>query len=311
MSSGRVPGASSFSAAQHDRARQRGRIAVIGDVHSAWSDEDVAQLNQSAYELVLVGGDLGGSRARDGLSVARSMARLTRRTLVMPGNNDVLEYARIAAELTYQRGRSDLLGDAEPEPPAAGRGVRICGYSLHRVRLGPLDVTIVAGRPFSMGGPALAFPDLLERSFGVRTLAQSSERLRELVTQADTEHLIFFAHNGPFGLGGQADDPWGRDFHPDAGDWGDVDLRDAIAAALALGQKPLAVVGGHMHRRLRGGGERRWQLRRVGILYVNAAWVPRVFAADGRELRHHVALRLGADGGIAAEDVLLPGGTGS
>src|SRR3982751_1738129 len=104
-----------------------GRIAVIGDVHSAWSREDVAYFNRSDYPLLLVTGDLGGSEARDGLSVARQMAELTHRTLVMPGNNDVREYARIAAELTYRQGRGALRNLDEDDPVTASIGIPLTG----------------------------------------------------------------------------------------------------------------------------------------------------------------------------------------
>jgi uncharacterized protein (TIGR04168 family) len=283
------------------------RIALIGDLHSAWDLDDVEYFNASSYELLLMVGDLGGSRARDGMRIASSLAQLTKRTLVMPGNNDVDEYARIAAELTYRRGQADLLEDllsdsGEPEPD---HSARTCGYSLHPVSVAGLDVTVIAARPFAMGGAELSFPDALERSFGVRSMAESSARLRALVERAPTEHLVFLAHNGPTGLGAQRDDIWGRDFHPDAGDWGDPDLREAIAHARAEKRKPLAVIAGHMHSPLRAGGQRRWQLQHEGILYVNPARVPRLFDAPEGRVRHHVALELSPDG-ARAEEMLVP-----
>ena len=286
------------------RARTRvgaGLIAIVGDVHSAWSPADVAYFNDSRYALILVTGDLGGREARDGLSVARSIAGLTRRTLVMPGNNEVADYARIAAELTYRQARVALLGER------SGGGVRTCGYSTHAVRAGALDVTVIAARPFAMGGCELSFPDALGRSFGVSTFEASVERLRALIDAAATEHLVFFAHNGPLGLGSEPDALWGRDFDPAAGDWGDRDLRDAIDYAIARGRKPLAVVAGHMHWRLRSGGQRRWCAEKDGVLYVNAARVPRLYRAGTQRLRHHVALELSATGAEARE-VLVPDG---
>jgi uncharacterized protein (TIGR04168 family) len=286
----------------------RGCIAVIGDVHSAWSREDVAYFNRSDYPLLLVTGDLGGSEARDGLSVARQMAELTHRTLVMPGNNDVREYARIAAELTYRQGRGALRNLDEDDPVTASigiplTGVRTCGYSLHPLRLGTLDLTIIAARPFAMGGNEMSFSDALEQSFGVRTLEQSSDKLCMLVDEAPSEKIIFFAHNGPFGLGSRPEDPWGRDFHPDAGDWGDHDLRAAVDHAQG---RVLAVVGGHMHWHLRGGGQRRWQLRdEAGVLYVNAARVPRIMRRPGGAVHSHIAVEVSARGAAAHEVEVL------
>jgi uncharacterized protein (TIGR04168 family) len=93
-------------------------------------------------------------------------------------------------------------------------------------------------------------------------------------------------------MGEQREDLWGRDFHPEAGDWGDSDLRAAIDYARARKRRTLAVVAGHMHWALQGGGQRRWRLQRDGVLYVNAARVPRAFEADGGRLRQHIELEL-------------------
>jgi uncharacterized protein (TIGR04168 family) len=268
-------------------------------VHSAWTPEDAAFFNASEYPLLLVTGDLGGSQARDGLTVARSMAALTRRTLVMPGNNDVQEYARISAELTYRHARQELL-DGMP-----GEGPRTCGYSAHALRLGAIDLTIVTGRPFAMGGCELSFPDELDRSFGIASLEASAERLCAIIDDTTTENLIFFAHNGPAGLGDEPEAPWGRDFDPAAGDWGDSDLRKAIDYAVSRKRRPLAVLAGHMHWSLRSGGQRRWQLQQDGILYVNAARVPRVFDHEGGCALQHIALSL-TEAGAHAEQVLIP-----
>jgi uncharacterized protein (TIGR04168 family) len=287
------------------------RIALIGDVHSAWDTRDVEYFNQSAYPLLLIAGDLGGSRARDGLRIARSMAGLERRALVIPGNNDVDEYASIAAELAYRQGQADLLDDQPAAIDAAPHRPRTCGYSVHPMRLGELELTVIAGRPFSKGGAELSSPEALERSFGIRSMQESAQRLRQLVDSVRTEHLLFFAHNGPWGLGARRDDLWGRDFDPAAGDWGDRDLHEAIEHACASGRKPLAVVGGHMHWSLRGGGQRRWQLQDRGILYVNTARVPRLFANEQGRQRQHIALELSALG-ARAEQVFVadPGSDG-
>ncbi|MET0384646.1 MAG: hypothetical protein ABW321_01745 [Polyangiales bacterium] len=286
-----------------------GTIAVIGDLHSAWEVEDIGFFNRAAYPAVLVTGDLGRSRSQDGRRVARSLMHLLPEVLVMPGNNDVEEYPHIGAELTYRRARADLLADAllnefdvRPHPQLA----RLCGYSLHPLSLGTLDVTIIAARPFSMGGPDLAFADALARNYGVRTMAESITRLKSLVDAVTTEHVVFLAHNGPTGLGGSPDDIWGRDFPPDAGDWGDPDLRVAIDYAHACGRRILAVVAGHMHWTLstRGVTTRRWQLRDGDTLYLNAARVPRIFQQLGGAVRQHIALRLTPHGASAEERLI-------
>ena len=59
-------------------------------------------------------------------------------------------------------------------------------------------------------------------------MQESAERLKELVDECPAERIIFFAHNGPTGLGEDRSDIWGCDFRPAGGDFGDPDLRIAI-----------------------------------------------------------------------------------
>jgi uncharacterized protein (TIGR04168 family) len=277
------------------------RIAVMGDLHSGWHDFDVACLNRSECELVLLTGDLSGGGRRDGLRIARSLSQLERRTLVMPGNNDVPDYAQVSAELSYQRGRAGLMD-------ATGRGkrpgVETVGYGCHVVRLGERDVSIISARPFAMGGSELSFPSLLGQSFGVHALADSVQRLKSLVDEAPGEELLFLSHNGPAGVGPEPDAPWGRDFGGIAGDWGDSDLREAIDYAKERGRRVLAVVAGHMHWALRNGGNRRWQVALDGVLYINAARVPRIIQTAEGFFHHRIELTL-AEGRVSAEEVLV------
>jgi uncharacterized protein (TIGR04168 family) len=277
------------------------RIAVVGDLHSDWHQFDVAHLNRSDCSLVLLTGDLSAGGRRDGLAIARSLARLERRTLVMPGNNDVADYAQVSAELSYQRGRTGLMDLARHR---SRPGVETVGYDCHTLELGGRQVSIISGRPFAMGGSEFSFPAVLGQSFAVQSLAQSSERLKMLVDEAPSNDLLFLGHNGPLGLGAEPDAAWGRDFGAEAGDWGDSDLRDAIAHARARGRRVLAVVAGHMHWQLHNGGTRRWQATVDGVLYVNAARVPRIFPCDGGFAHHYVELTLEA-GVAAAAEVLV------
>jgi uncharacterized protein (TIGR04168 family) len=286
-----------------------GAVAVIGDLHSAWEVEDIGYFQRGDYPLILVTGDLGHSGTSDGRRIARSLAQLAPQVLVMPGNNDAADYPHILAELTYRRARADLLLDAVAEGhsiPPSREAAQLCGYSLHAAELNGFAFTVVAGRPFSMGGPELSFAEALARLHDVHSLRDSTERLCALVDASTTDHLVFFAHNGPTGLGAEPEDIWGRDFHHDAGDWGDPDLRVAIEHARQRGKRVLAVVAGHMHwvTSEKAHVSRRWQLQRDGILYLNAARVPRVFTHEGRTVRHHVNLELGPNGASAQERLI-------
>jgi uncharacterized protein (TIGR04168 family) len=181
---------------------------------------------------------------------------------------------------------------------AALGGVEVGGYTRHSL---DDDLDLIVGRPHSMGGPTMAFAPFLARHFGIRSMSESAARLREIVDESTARRVIFLAHNGPTGLGDRRDALWGCDFRDEQGDQGDPDLEDAVAHARARGRQVLAVVAGHMHHRLRGGGLRSWIETHDGVLYVNAARVPRVFEQGARTVRHHVALTVDGDGCTARE----------
>jgi uncharacterized protein (TIGR04168 family) len=214
----------------------------------------------------------------------------------MPGNNDTGDIAELAAELAHRGAirrlsavRQGTAGDASQ---ATAPAVRLCGYSSHLLGSGAGAVTLIAGRPHSMGGPDLAFAEHMLGSWGIESMAASARRLAALVDGAVTRDLIFFAHNGPAGLGDEPGAMWGCDFRPGGGDWGDADLTHAIERARARGHRVLAVIGGHMHLRTKGGAERPWHALHGGTLYVNAARVPRIFSRGDDTHRHHVALNV-------------------
>lgn len=255
--------------------------------------------NASDYDLVIFTGDLGSGTAKNGVTIARSVSRLTKPTLVMPGNNDVPFLPEIAAEFGHQRGLAAIL-DLEAEASRRHAQVRITGYQRHAYSIAGQEFTVVTGRPFAMGGSELSFPEALRRNYRIESLDESKARLGELIDAVDTNRLVILGHNGPAGLGGGPTDLWGRDFVPEHGDWGDADLAHAVSRAADRGLA-VTVVAGHMHHRVEGGGQRRW-FQRVGkIDYVNPARVPRISATTDRELRYHVALVIDDDAARLSE----------
>ena len=265
---------------------------------------DLWQFSERPYDLLFFAGDLGGGFGDSTLRVARSIARLRQPTLVMPGNNDTVDTEVLAAELALQGGVGRILAITSDNASAAG-DVRLCGYSLHELRAPGISVDLIAGRPHSMGGDSLSFPDYMAQNYGIGDLDDSARRLCELVESAEADTLVFLAHNGPTGLGDEPGDIWGCDFKPGGGDWGDPDLQRAIEHARGIGKRVLAVVAGHMHLRTRHGTERPWRVEREGTVYVNSARVPRIFAGDGDTYRHHLAMTISAEG-VAVEECLLP-----
>jgi uncharacterized protein (TIGR04168 family) len=102
--------------------------------------------------------------------------------------------------------------------------------------------------------------------------------------------VVVLAHCGPSGLGATRDAIYGNDFRPEQGDWGDPDLAAALAHARTTGKSVIAVVAGHMHHSLRGGGTRAWHVEHEGVHHVNAARVSRRRRSELGEERHHVLL---------------------
>ena len=195
------------------------RIGVVGDLHDHWTDHDAETLNAAGYDLVLFVGDLGRGKSTMRRIVA-SIAQLRIPTLVMPGNADAPHAPELAAELSLRRGLGQLMEAPETgaQAPRSSvddlRGVRLCGYSLHRVSARGVDLSLIAGRPYSMGGPELSFGPALHSSFGVDSMESSTRRLTDLVDRVETRTVIFVSHNGPRGLGAEPTDPWGCDFKP-------------------------------------------------------------------------------------------------
>jgi len=275
------------------------RLALIGDVHEHWSEDDARLLDAEGYDLVLLVGDLAAYTVAGGLRTARRVAALRTPALMIPGNHDAAHVGQLATEVfrTLSPLR-EVFGARMARRVRALREalgpVTLGGYSAHRFG----DLHVVCARPHTFGGSRPSYPRYM-RSLGVSDMRSSADKLRALVESVPRDApLVILAHNGPTGLGDRAEDICGRDFHPDEGDWGDPDLRAMIEHALDLRYDLRAVVFGHMHHHLRGGrGRRTWQTTRGGVLYVNAARVPRV--EDGAH--HHVALRLEA-GEIRAEE---------
>ena len=284
-------------------------IAVIGDVHGRWNDADRAWFDASPYDLMLFVGDIATHRG-DGHDVVRNIAKLKKRTLLMPGNHDGVSLPHLAAEALNVEALLPFLSLEQPARrrrfAAAAHPLALCGYCSHPVTTSWGELTIIGARPHSMGGTRVSFRQLLKRLFDVDDLDSSAGLLRALVDEASDE-IIFLAHNGPAGLGSKRDDIWGCDFKKVPEDFGDADLRLAIDHAIASGKRVRAVVAGHMHHQLKKGGIRRWRENRDGTEYVNAARVPRIERPKGGDTvhrHHHVKLSL-TDETIESEAIVI------
>lgn len=288
-------------------ATQAATIGVIGDVHLHWDAADIAFFNQGGYDLLLFVGDLAGYTQVRGLRVARALRQLEIPAMCIPGNHDGLHALQLGAEIAPRAHRlrnAFCHGQARrcrSFEQALGH-VEMVAYSRRRIAPGGFPLNVVVGRPHSIGGRRLACIRYLERAFGVDSMEASTALVKSLVDQCDAAPILFLAHNGPSGLGDRADSIWGCDFRRKEEDWGDQDLEDAVRYAKSEGRRVLATVAGHMHRQTKSGKRRPGQVEEDGVLYVNAAEVPRHRKVNGSTQRHHVRLTLSADG-ATAEDV--------
>ena len=285
------------------------QIAIIGDVHQGIDAADIRYLNGTDIDLVLLTGDLASWWPWEAEKAAGILAGLQKPALFIAGNHDTVYPHQLLAEVFGWRRLSRLfsLGQAR----RAGRlrqalgPVIWGGFSTHTFSAAGLRFDVIAGRPLSHGGPTVAYRSYLERQFEVTTMAEASQRLCQCVDQARSDQLIFLAHNGPTGLGAKRGDIWGRDFVAEEGDHGDPDLQAAVAYAVQRGKRVIAVVAGHMHQQLKGGGRREWYVVDDGIHYINAAQVPRIFEYQGQTVHHHVRLSFD-ESTVEVTEMLVP-----
>jgi uncharacterized protein (TIGR04168 family) len=266
------------------------KLAVIGDIHCAWTAFDNGYFNDSDVDAVLLVGDLPNLKSEKAYDVARTIAGLTKKAYLIPGNHDAITVKQLLAELGGFAPLCQLTGRNHRERferlKMALGPVTLGGYSHHALAD---DLGLIVARPHAMGG-RLTFAPFLSQYFDIKTMDESSQHLMKLVEESPHKRLVFLAHNGPAGLGDQSTDIWGCDFKRAGGDWGDPDLRDAIQHARAIGKDVIAVVAGHMHRITKSGRARIWHIERDGTQYVNAARVPRIYKDDGTRFHHHVLL---------------------
>ena len=253
---------------------------LFRSIHEQWDEGDSEALKQLGMDLVLFVGDFGN----ESVEVVRKIASLDIPKAAIMGNHDAwysaTEWGR--KKCPYDRAKEDrvqqqldLLAEAH------------IGYS--KLDLPNYNLTVVGSRPFSWGGPKWKFADICQTRYGIETLEDSTDLIMQSVKSAAHNTIIFLGHNGPFGLGDKPEDPCGKDWHPIGGDYGDSDLAEAISQTLTRGKRVPLVTFGHMHHTLR---HTKKELRKrvftspEGIVYLNAACVPRIVANHNQKLRN-------------------------
>ncbi len=255
------------------------KIAVIGDIHDKWEEEDGLALKSLGVDLVLFVGDFGN----ESLEIVRLIASLDLPKAVIMGNHDAWFTASVwgRRRSPYKHSKEDrvqqqldLLGDTH------------VGYG--KLDFPQFNLSVVGSRPFSWGGEEWKNKAFLRDRFQVYNFAQSRDLIMEAANQAAYDTIIFLGHNGPKGLGDRPEDICGRDWEPMEGDHGDLDFMEAIARVRATGKHIPLVTFGHMHHNLRHTKSRLRTMveQREGTIYFNAARVPRIRKINSRIQRH-------------------------
>ena len=266
------------------------KIAVVGDVHDQWENEDAIALKQLGVDLVLFVGDFGN----ESVEVVRRIAALDLPKAAILGNHDAwytasdwgrkrCPYNRKKEDWVQQQ--LDLLGETH------------VGYGY--LDFPQFQLSVVGSRPFSWGGAVWKNKEFYQERYGVNSFGESVERIVEAAQSAAYERIVFLGHNGPTGLGDKAEDPCGQDWQPLGGDHGDPDLAEAIAQTQALGKNVTFVTFGHMHHSLRHTKEQRRKAivaSPEGTVYLNSASVPRIIQTETNRLRNFSLVCLEADG---------------
>jgi uncharacterized protein (TIGR04168 family) len=292
-----IDGKESGMTSQKTQSKTSLKIAVVGDVHDQWEQEDGVALKYLGVDLVLFVGDFGN----ESVEVVREVASLDMPKAVVLGNHDAWYTAT-------EWGRKKCPYDRSQENRVQAQldilDISHVGYS--KLDFPAFNLTVVGGRPFTWGGPDLKFAEICQELYGVSTIEESVAKISAAVKSAGHETIIFLGHNGPSGLGNKPEDPCGKDWLPVGGDFGDPDLAEAITLSITMGKNVPLVAFGHMHHALRHTKTKRKAFFKSpdGRIYLNTASVPRIITqADGRKLRNFSLVSLEA--GVVTQAALV------
>lgn len=285
-----------------DRPLEAVQIAIVGDIHSQWSDADAEALQSLAIDLVLFVGDIGN----EDLALVQQIAALPLPKAVVLGNHD----AWYTATPWGRRKRPyNPAVDDRFTAQLTALGPSHVGYD--KLDFPGLGLSVVGGRPFSWGGPDWRNKRFYRDRYGVHGFAESTAKIVAAARATTQPQLILIGHNGPSGFGDQPEDICGKDWKPLGGDYGDPDF----AGAIALLQRELSAQGralpliafGHMHHRLRHRRDRlrTCALRQGNSLYLNAARCPRQVEGAAGLLRNFSLVTLVAGVVVASRLVWL------
>ncbi len=244
-------------------------IAVVGDVHDLWEQEDQIALQHLGVDLVLFVGDFGN----EAVEIVRNIAAVNLPKAAIMGNHDAWytasSWGRKKAPYDHStedrvQQQLDLLGETH--------------VGFDKLDFPQFALSVVGSRPFSWGGSTWKNNQFYRDRYGIKNFAESTQQIVDSANNAAHETLVFIAHNGPYGLGNKTESICGRDWKVDGGDYGDPDLTEAISQLHSSGKSIPLVTFGHMHHHLKNppGKRRNIVETREETVYFNAACVPRI-----------------------------------
>jgi len=276
------------------------QIAIVGDVHQQWNDDDAVALQSLGVDLVLFVGDFGN----EDLAVVRQIAALPLPKAAIFGNHDAWYTATPwgRRKRPYDPAIDDRFGNQL-------KTLEACHVGYGCLDFPPLGLSVIGARPFSWGGSDWRNKTFYRDRYNVTSFADSTAKILAAARRATQPNLILIGHNGPKGLGDQPEDICGKDWKPIGGDYGDPDFAEAIAQLrpeLTTQGKRLPLISfGHMHHNLRHRKDRRRTstLHKSGTLYLNAACCPRHRESDAG-LQRNFSLATLHDGSITASRLI-------
>lgn len=244
-------------------------IAVVGDVHDLWDEQDEVALEHLGVDLVLYVGDFGN----EAVELVRKIAAVKLPKAIIMGNHDAWYSASSwgKQKAPYDRSKEDRV-----QQQLDLLGENHVGYS--RLDFPQFDLSVVGSRPFSWGGPTWRNSRFYSDRYNIKSFEESTQKIVESARNSQHQNLIFIGHNGPQGLGDLPGSICGRDWKPEGGDYGDPDFTKAIADAQDMGKSISLVTFGHMHHELKyPRGEQRNIIEvQADTVYLNSACVPRI-----------------------------------
>jgi uncharacterized protein (TIGR04168 family) len=245
------------------------KIAVVGDVHDQWQEQDHLALKHLGIDLVLFVGDFGN----EAVEIVRAIASLDIPKAVILGNHDAW-YS--ASDWGKNKSPYDHKTEDRVQQQLDLLGKTHVGYGY--LDFPDLNLSVVGARPFSWGGDEWKNADFLRDRYGIHNFTESTQRIVNRAEQTACDTVLLLSHNGPKGLGDRASAPCGVDWKSAGGDHGDPDFTDAIAAIHQLPKSVPFGTFGHMHHKLRNSDQMRQTIAidPNGTVFLNAASVPRI-----------------------------------